>query len=211
MQITELFDHFHTFCCKFLNVFWSAPLRYKRCMFSLPITVYEDPKLQHFPLRTDYSVTQIYRWEGGSDICSAACRFHKMRKISWPAESRLTSQEGLCCVEWVSDWVSNNQTQKCLIFIFSELFSCRTIKEALYALQYTVLVRYFGENDWLFHDTNVRTHQGQLTPEECDIFYFNISQLNWASYLESCVKGVRQFIIKDHLSTLPQARTRYKV
>jgi hypothetical protein len=29
-------------------------------------------------------------------------RFHKMWGISWLAENRLASQEGLCCVEWVS-------------------------------------------------------------------------------------------------------------
>jgi hypothetical protein len=27
---------------------------------------------------------------------------HKMRRISWLAANRLNSQEGLCCVEWVS-------------------------------------------------------------------------------------------------------------
>jgi len=67
---------------------------------------------------------------------------------------------------------------------FSCLFHCRAIKEAIYALQYTKLVKYFGEQDWLFHDTNVQSLLEQLTPEDRDIFYFDIKRLNWASYLE---------------------------
>jgi fatty acyl-CoA reductase len=73
------------------------------------------------------------------------------------------------------------------------------------------LTKYFVEKDWLFHDTNVQSLLEQLTPEDRDIFYFDIKQLIWASYLERCVKGVRQYILKDDLSTLPEARKRYKM
>ena len=83
--------------------------------------------------------------------------------------------------------------------------------EAIYTLQYTKMVKYFGEQDWLFHDRNVRSLLEQLTPIDRDIFYFDIKQLNWASYLERCVRGVRQYILRDNPSTLPKARKRYKV
>ena len=73
------------------------------------------------------------------------------------------------------------------------------------------MLKYFSERDWLFHDTNVQSLLEQLTPEDRNIFYFDIKQLNWASYLERCVMGVRQFILKDDLSTLPEARKRYKM
>jgi hypothetical protein len=32
--------------------------------------------------------------------------FHKMWRISWLAANQLASQEGLCSMEWVSEWVS---------------------------------------------------------------------------------------------------------
>ena len=32
--------------------------------------------------------------------------FHKMRRISWLAENQSASQEGLCCVEWVSNLIA---------------------------------------------------------------------------------------------------------
>jgi hypothetical protein len=43
-----------------------------------------------------------------------------------------------------------------------------------------------------------------------NIIYFNIKKLNWASYLERCVTGMRQFIIKVDLSTLTHVRTGHK-
>ena len=73
------------------------------------------------------------------------------------------------------------------------------------------MVKYFGEQDWLFHDANVRSLLEQLTLIDRDIFYFDTKQLNWASYLERCVRGVRQYILRDDPSTLAKARKRYKM
>jgi hypothetical protein len=39
-------------------------------------------------------------------------RFHKMCRISWLAENRLASQEGLGSMEWVSEFLLNNVTTK---------------------------------------------------------------------------------------------------
>jgi fatty acyl-CoA reductase len=70
-------------------------------------------------------------------------------------------------------------------------------------------VRYFAQREWTYQDTNLRNLLAKLTPEDRDIFNFDIRQLNWNEYLESCVQGVRQYILKDELSTLPFAKKRY--
>jgi len=62
----------------------------------------------------------------------------------------------------------------------------------------------------MYHDENVRSLSAKLTPVDRDIFSFDIKLLDWNAYLENCMKGVRQYILKDDLSTLPQARERYK-
>jgi fatty acyl-CoA reductase len=93
----------------------------------------------------------------------------------------------------------------------SWLFPCRIIKEALRSLQYAILVKYFGDKEWSFHDTNIRSLLDKLTPEDSAIFNFDIKQINWTEYLENCVKGVRQYVLKDDFSTLPKARKRYKM
>jgi hypothetical protein len=79
----------------------------------------------------------------------------------------------------------------------SWLFPCGTIKKALYLLQYIICVKYCSDKEWLFHNTNVQSLLAKLTPEDCDIFSFDIKQLNWNKYRGNCVKGVRQYALKD--------------
>jgi hypothetical protein len=45
------------------------------------------------------------------------------------------------------------------------------------------------------------------TAENHDTLCFDIKQLNWDSFLESGVKVVRQYILKDDLSTLLPVRS----
>jgi fatty acyl-CoA reductase len=63
----------------------------------------------------------------------------------------------------------------------------------------------------MFHETNVRSVVVKLTVEDRDTICFDIKQLNWDNYLERWVKGMRQYIVNDDLSALPQARERYKM
>jgi fatty acyl-CoA reductase len=56
----------------------------------------------------------------------------------------------------------------------------------------------------------VRSLFAKLTPEDHEIFNFDIKQLNWHEYLGSCVEGVREHILKDDMSTLPFAKKRYQ-
>ncbi|PNF39259.1 hypothetical protein B7P43_G16960 [Cryptotermes secundus] len=100
-------------------------------------------------------------------------------------------------------------------FLLQILFYCtsppkRHIRHSIEHLKYVVLVKYFSLREWKYHDTNVRSLLGKLTPEDRDIFNFDIKQLNWNEYIESCVKGVRQHILKDDMSTLAFARKRYQ-
>ena len=63
----------------------------------------------------------------------------------------------------------------------------------------------------MFHETNVRSVVVKLTVEDRDTICFDIKQLNWDNYLERWVKGMRQYIVNDDLSALPQARERYEM
>ena len=87
----------------------------------------------------------------------------------------------------------------------------RAVKDAFDSLQYMNVVNHFTVMGWMYHDKNLRSLLGKLTPGDRDIFNFDIKQVNWNEYLESCVMGVRQYLLKDDLSTLPRARNRYKM
>jgi fatty acyl-CoA reductase len=67
-------------------------------------------------------------------------------------------------------------------------------------------VKYFGKTEWIYHDTNLRSLLEKLTPEDRDIFTFDIKQVKWNDYLGNCVKGLRQYVLKDPINTLPTAR-----
>ena len=63
----------------------------------------------------------------------------------------------------------------------------------------------------MFHEINAWSVVVQLTIEDRDTFRFDIKELNWDSYMERCVKGVRQYIVNGDCSALPQARERYEM
>jgi len=63
----------------------------------------------------------------------------------------------------------------------------------------------------MFHEINAWSVVVQLTIEDRDTFRFDIKELNWDSYMERWVKGVRQYIVNGDRSALPQARERYEM
>ncbi|EFX68378.1 hypothetical protein DAPPUDRAFT_114575 [Daphnia pulex] len=49
-----------------------------------------------------------------------------------------------------------------------------------------------------------------MTTEDQEMFYFDVRKINWQSYLENYILGIRQFTLKDDPTTLPTARTNLK-
>lgn len=45
-----------------------------------------------------------------------------------------------------------------------------------------------------------------MTASDQQEFDFDVRNLNWRTYFETYVQGIRQWILKDDPSTLPQAR-----
>lgn len=65
---------------------------------------------------------------------------------------------------------------------------------------------YFTTHQWRFISENFIHLNDQLSEEDKKVFYFDVRQINWDSYMESNVLGTRQFILNDDPSTLPTAR-----
>ena len=87
----------------------------------------------------------------------------------------------------------------------------RAVQKVFDWLLYSSAVKYFGVTRWMFHETNVWSVVVQLTVEDRDTICFDIKQLNWDSYMERWVKGVRQYIVNGDRSALAQARERYEM
>ncbi|XP_034234856.1 putative fatty acyl-CoA reductase CG5065 [Thrips palmi] len=67
-------------------------------------------------------------------------------------------------------------------------------------------LEYFSTQQWRFSDDNVRHLNSMLSIEDRSTFMFDVRQINWTQYLESYVLGIRQFIFKEHPSSIPKTR-----
>ncbi|XP_043273034.1 putative fatty acyl-CoA reductase CG5065 [Venturia canescens] len=67
-------------------------------------------------------------------------------------------------------------------------------------------LEYFSTQQWNFRDDNVRRLGYELSPDDRQTFMFDVKQIDWPSYLENYILGIRQFIFKESPDTLPAAR-----
>lgn len=70
---------------------------------------------------------------------------------------------------------------------------------------------FFSTNQWHFENKCTKDLiQSVRTTNTNHVFEIDIesSDFNWEHYVECFILGVRQYILKDKLDTLPQARTK---
>ncbi|XP_046651749.1 putative fatty acyl-CoA reductase CG5065 [Daphnia pulicaria] len=71
-------------------------------------------------------------------------------------------------------------------------------------------VEFYNLREWQFVSRNASYLMGKMSDDDRNTFNFDVRQIDWESYLEVYVSGVRQFLIKDDLGTLPAARNNLK-
>lgn len=72
------------------------------------------------------------------------------------------------------------------------------------------VLNYFATQEWIF--TNERFHalMAKLTSKDRETFFCDIQNLDWNVYFETYISGIRVYLIKDPLDTLPQARVKWQ-
>lgn len=67
---------------------------------------------------------------------------------------------------------------------------------------------YFSVHQWNFETKNIRRLIRAARETQLDAHEFNcdLSNMNWDSYMEKYMMGIRTFVLKDDISSLPQAR-----
>ncbi|XP_037505453.1 fatty acyl-CoA reductase 1-like [Rhipicephalus sanguineus] len=78
------------------------------------------------------------------------------------------------------------------------------IRKAINSLQY------FQTHEWLFRSNNALRLLQELSPTDAQLFDFDVRRLEWRSYFESYVLGIRKYLLKAEDSELPEARKRIK-
>ncbi|XP_039294387.1 fatty acyl-CoA reductase wat [Nilaparvata lugens] len=70
------------------------------------------------------------------------------------------------------------------------------------------LLSYFSTRQWDFRDDNLQSMWQSLSSEDQELFWFNIKSLDWEKYFYNYMRGARQYLLKDDLSSIPAAKTR---
>lgn len=76
--------------------------------------------------------------------------------------------------------------------------------------KFTFVLSYFTTNSWKFTNDNVQGLWEEISEADKRVFPFSIKELDWDDFFQTQMLGLRTFIIKDDLSTIPQARKKWR-
>ncbi|XP_031839104.1 fatty acyl-CoA reductase wat [Nomia melanderi] len=72
------------------------------------------------------------------------------------------------------------------------------------------VLNYFSMKEWTFSNETLKTLISKMSLEDLDNFACDITKVDWDQYFRTYVRGIRIYLIKDPLDTLPQARVRWQ-
>lgn len=67
------------------------------------------------------------------------------------------------------------------------------------------VIAYFSMRDWDFRIDNVEDLWNRMTNIDRQIFFFDMKQLDWDFFLQQYFRGIRRYLLKDPLETIPKA------
>uniref|UniRef100_A0A1B6D3B3 Fatty acyl-CoA reductase C-terminal domain-containing protein n=2 Tax=Clastoptera arizonana TaxID=38151 RepID=A0A1B6D3B3_9HEMI len=76
--------------------------------------------------------------------------------------------------------------------------------------KFSSVLSYFSTQSWKFSNQRVQSLWDRLSPEDKQVFQFNMKELDWDRFFYNYIRGIRVYLVKDDLSTLPQAMIRWK-
>lgn len=67
-------------------------------------------------------------------------------------------------------------------------------------------LEHFTTHQWRFTDDNVRYLLTCMSKKDREIFQFDVTEINWDTYLKNSVIGIRKFLLKQSDESLPISR-----
>ncbi|CAG4949291.1 unnamed protein product [Parnassius apollo] len=98
-----------------------------------------------------------------------------------------------------------------LVDMYCALTSRRRVMLQLYnkVMKTTKILFYFSTQEWRFTDNNVREMWHSLSGPDRAVFPFGIGEMSWDYMTETFLLGIRVYLVKDDVSTLPEARKKW--
>lgn len=72
------------------------------------------------------------------------------------------------------------------------------------------ILTYFRERQWVFKNTNTQHLWENLSNEDKQLFFFNMTDFSWHYFLQAMGLGLRVYLVNDDIHTLPAARIKWK-
>ncbi|XP_043685237.1 fatty acyl-CoA reductase wat-like isoform X2 [Vespula pensylvanica] len=69
---------------------------------------------------------------------------------------------------------------------------------------------YFSTNEWMYINKKWNGLMRKLTSEDRKLFFCDIKDLIWSDYFPTYFLGIRKYILKDPIETLPQALIKWQ-
>ncbi|KAG8306270.1 hypothetical protein J6590_050641 [Homalodisca vitripennis] len=76
--------------------------------------------------------------------------------------------------------------------------------------KFSGVLAYFAHRSWNFSNNNVQELWRSLSPSDQKLFNFDMKQLDWDKFFYNYIRGLRVYLLKDDMSTLPQAMIRWR-
>lgn len=70
------------------------------------------------------------------------------------------------------------------------------------------VIYYFTNGQWYFSNQNVQQLWNKLTPQDQQIFSFNMADINWNEVINHSMLGIRTYLMKEDPSNIPAALKR---
>ncbi|XP_043477559.1 fatty acyl-CoA reductase wat-like [Leptopilina heterotoma] len=70
------------------------------------------------------------------------------------------------------------------------------------------LVSYFALNDWKGKNERTKNLWNKISPDDQKLFPFSMNDFNWNDYIQKYMIGLRVYLLKDPLTTVPAATKR---
>jgi Male sterility protein len=121
--------------------------------------------------------------------------------------SRFLTNNLLCQTPWtnVNIYISFPE----LIKSFS-LFYYRLLKTYKKIHKFANVISFFCTNEWTFTNDNVQMLWSNLNSQDRELFFFDMSLLNWEEYISHYMLGMRIYLFKDDLSNVNEARKKWR-
>ncbi|XP_015180790.1 PREDICTED: fatty acyl-CoA reductase 1-like isoform X2 [Polistes dominula] len=72
------------------------------------------------------------------------------------------------------------------------------------------ILSHFSTIEWNFTNDKLRALHNKLSIEDRDLFFCDMKELVWDNFFQTYLLGIRIYVLKDPIETIPQARIRWQ-